>query len=220
MSVKYNEIMERLELSDAAKTRILNHVTELAAEKPEARGKIIPFSSLRRYAAAAACLAVVLLAILALPRLRQEEDIGEGDSISVASAGGIQELDTLASLSAAVGFPVEELSDLPFTPESISYSNFFGDMAQIIYSTADASVTFRKAHGDEDISGDYNEYETVQEIEIQAVSVTMKGNEGKCSLAMWQKDGFSYALSFEPGITEQDCVKLVTSAMNQLSNMG
>ena len=52
-------------------------------------------------------------------------------------------------------------------------------------------MTFRKAQGDEDISGDHNEYETVQEIEIQAVSVTMKGSEGKCSLALWQKDGFS-----------------------------
>ena len=211
MTGKYNEVMGRLKLSDEAKARILSNVTERAETDTPKQGKVIPFSSIRRYAAVAACLAIVLLAVFALPRLQQ----GPNEPPDVASSGGIQECESADALAAAVGFPIEELSNLPFTPDEISYVDYFGEMAQITYGSDDTSVTLRKARGNEDISGDYNEYSAVSELWIDSVSIVLKGDGDTCSLALWQQDGFSYSLSVEPGVSEQEITMLVTDVLNQ-----
>lgn len=211
MTGKYNEVMGLLELSDEAKARILQTATEHAATGTPRQGKVIQFSSIRRYAALAACLAVVLLAVFALPRLRQ----GGNDPNEVASSGGIRDCDTVEALSAAVGFPVEELSELPFAPEEVQYTDYFGEMAQITYKSGEASVTIRKAHGNEDNSGDYNDYSTVRELQIDTVSVIVKGDGDAYSLALWQQNSFSYSLSIEPGISEQEITMLIYVLLNQ-----
>ena len=154
---------------------------------------------------------VELLAVFALPRLQQ----GPNGPSDVASSGGIQECESADALAAAVGFPIEELSNLPFTPDEISYVDYFGEMAQITYGSDDTSVTLRKARDNEDISGDYNEYSAVSELRIDSVSIVLKGDGDTCSLALWQQDGFSYSLSVEPGVSEQEITMLVTDVLNQ-----
>ena len=211
MTGKYNEVMDRLKLSEEAMARILGNVMEHAETESPRQGKIIQVSSIRRYAAVAACLAVVLLAVFSLPQLQH----GSDNPPEVASTEGIQECETIEALSAAVSFPVEELSNLPFTPEEVSYVDYFGEMTQITYRSGDNSVTLRKAHGDEDVSGDYNDYETVREVQTGMVSVVLKGEGESFSLALWQQNGFSYALSFEPGISEQMVMKLVNGISSQ-----
>ena len=206
----YNEIMGRLELSDEARARILANVTERAAAQEPPKGKIIPISAVRRYAAVAACLTVLLLAVLALPKLRQ----GATEPPEVAVPGSITEYASAAELSAAMGFPVEELTVLPFAPKSVSYFDFYGDLAQITYSSEGADVIFRKARGSEDISGDYNQYADVREQPIGGVTVTLKGNDGAYALALWQHDGFSYALSFDPGVSAQEMTAAVQSLIS------
>lgn len=208
---KYNEAMGRLELNKEARARILGNVMNRAETESPLQGKIIQFSSIRRYAAIAACLAVVLLAVFALPQFRQ----GGNDPNDVASSGGIQDCDTVEALSSAVGFPVEELPELPFAPEEVQYTDYFGEMAQITYKSGEASVTIRKAHGNEDISGDYNDYSTVRELQIDTVSVIVKGDGDAYSLALWQQNSFSYSLSIEPGISEQEITMLIYVLLNQ-----
>ena len=204
---KYNEIMDRLELSAEARARILANVTEHAAAPENPKGKIIPISAVRRYAAVAACLVVLLLAVFALPKLRQ----GTTEPPVAMAPGSITEYASAKELSAAMGFPVEELTALPFAPEETGYSNFFDETAQVTYRSGDASVIFRKARGNEDVSGDYNQYADVREEQIGSVTVTLKGNDGAYALALWQKDGFSYALSFDPGVPAQEMTAAVQS---------
>ena len=52
-----------------------------------------------------------------------------------------------------------------------------GDIAQIVYTTADNKVTWRKAPSSDDISGDYNTYATIVEKEFDNINVTIKGNK-------------------------------------------
>lgn len=207
---KYNEIMDRLELSAEAKERILANVTEHAAAPETSKGKLIPISAVRRYAAVAACLLVLLLAVFALPKLRQ----GTEEPPVAMAPGSITEYASAEELSAAMGFPVEELTALPFAPEETSYSNFFDETAQVAYRSGDASVTFRKALGSEDISGDYNQYADVREEQIGNLTITLKGNNGTYALALWQHDGFSYALSFDPGVPAEEMTAAVRSLIS------
>lgn len=76
-------------------------------------------------------------------------------------------------------------------------------LTEMVYSNqlADDTLTIRKAPGEDDIGGDYNEYENVKNVAVDGMAVTMKGNSESVYLATWQKDGYSYAVSSEKGLT-------------------
>lgn len=73
----------------------------------------------------------------------------------------------------------------------------------------DSSV--RKGVGSDDVSGDYNEYEDVYEVNVEGRTVTFKGNYGMVMLAVWQEDGYAYAISIENGVTEDEMIALVAA---------
>ena len=56
------------------------------------------------------------------------------------------------------------------------------------YTGADRQAVYRKAAGNQDISGDYNVYDTVGETQAGGSAVTLKGNGGVYSLAVWSDE--------------------------------
>ena len=99
---------------------------------------------------------------------------------------------------------------------STVYTNGWNEFAQVEYQggnqTESEEVLFRKAKGTDDISGDYNVYTDVKEIAVNETAVTLKGKNGQYSLAIWQQDGFTYSLSYEPGGREDAFVMMIQSA--------
>ena len=79
------------------------------------------------------------------------------------------------------------------------------DVAQVIFSKDDdkAEITFRKGAGDQDISGDYNEYESVETRQIGEKYVTVKSTDGIIYTAVWTQDGYSYSIFARTGMTEE-----------------
>ena len=67
----------------------------------------------------------------------------------------------------------------------------------------------RKAPGAEDISGDCNAYAEQTELTSGDAAVTMKGADGLVQLAIWQADGYTYAVSVENGLTADAMAELV-----------
>lgn len=72
------------------------------------------------------------------------------------------------------------------------------------YQTLEESITFRKAGGDGDISGDYNDYAQVETVD----GVTLKGENGKFALAVWNRDGYTYAVSVYEPVSQADMLAL------------
>lgn len=58
----------------------------------------------------------------------------------------------------------------------------------------DEGYRIRKAAGVNDISGDYNEYGNNKTELVGDFSVTIKGNSGTWSVAIWSHDGYTYAV--------------------------
>ena len=81
-------------------------------------------------------------------------------------------------------------------------------MAEINYSDDSNDATFRKAVGSDDISGDYNSYANVKICQNNGTSVTLKGTGEGYSLAIWQKDNYTYALSLSEEISEDEWKKI------------
>ena len=89
--------------------------------------------------------------------------------------------------------------------------NAEGDvMFEIIYASGeDETARICKAPGADDVSGDYNEYAETETVDVDGGSVTMKGADGLVKLAVWTNGDYSYALSVESGLSQNDMAALV-----------
>lgn len=197
---KYNEIMEKLEVTPEMYARIMKNVE--TADLSKSNIVRFPGHSLKKYGSLAACFVLLLLGGLFLPRLLQTDVPKEPET---TTAWGAAVYATQAELEAVVGFPVPELSSsLPFTPQNVQYAAYENGMAEVVYTGADQETAcLRKSRGAEDNSGDYNTYGDIKTLTVNGVSVTLKGENGRYTLAVWQKNGFSYSLSLSNGIAAE-----------------
>lgn len=83
-------------------------------------------------------------------------------------------------------------------------------MIEVICASGEDEIArIRKAPGAEDISGDCNAYAEQTELTSGDAAVTMKGADGLVQLAIWQADGYTYAVSMENGLTADAMAELV-----------
>ncbi len=211
---RYDEIMDHIRVTDDMRSRILENIEagDIAAERRRKQTgrtvtKLLPM---------AACLAVIIIAVSALrspAQVSPNDDLqpDEGDAPGFVQGGAdIVELDSAAALSAAVGFEVNDI-DLPFTPEQTEYISYWHELAEIDYTGEGKTVCYRKTAGTEDCSGDYNVYTDVTELEANGMTVTLKGEAGQYTLAIWTDGSYSYSLSLSDGLSLSDWQALMNS---------
>lgn len=195
----YRELMEQVNLTPEARERILTNVQQ-ADLSPQAE-KVVPFrpqkQTWRRWASLAACLVVVMAAVLAVPQLQAEPNETTPPQLTGTP---FHQVDTLAALSDAVGFPVTEPSALPFDPVSTTYTAYDEGLAEITYTgSGGQTATYRQSCGSEDNSGDYNLYPDTQALPEQ--NATLKGQDGLYTLALWTDDTYTYSLHLSSGLS-------------------
>ncbi len=83
------------------------------------------------------------------------------------------------------------------------------EMIQAIYQKGEDRLLIRKAAGSDDISGDSTAYTEANTVAVGGLSVTMKGENGTVSIAVWTNGGYTYA------VDAQD-IPLTQSAMSTL----
>lgn len=199
MRKRYEVIMEHITVTDEMRRRILANIQSPASPR---RGR----PTVRKMLAAAACLVLILAGAALLPRSFTGETVvpleqATPELTECASAG---------ELSDAVGFPVSDLSVLPFEATEVSYLSLWGELAQIQYLGAEEQAVFRKSAGTGDNSGDYNRYETAKEISVRGNTVTLKGNGGYC-LAVWSDGTYAYSLSLSFELPAEQWSELVAA---------
>lgn len=203
---KYNEIMEKIKVTPEMRERVLLNVHNARAVGSASHRrsqKIVLFKILP--IAAAACL-VLVIGVAAL----KKNSYGPSETPSETAVGSIEEFATLYELSKSVGFDVEDIKDVPFEVENTAYSNVFG-LARIDYTGKNGEIlTFSKGIDDgADISGDNNEYENIETIDVDDMEVTLKGNGNSINLATWTNEGYAYAIDISPGISEDEITEII-----------
>jgi len=103
-----------------------------------------------------------------------------------------------AAADVSIAIPEKALSALD--AEAANYRAIPGSLLEVICrnQAGDEVLRIRKAPAgaeDGDISGDYNSYEQVEELEDGGRSYRLSGNSGKISLATWSEAGCSFAVS-------------------------
>lgn len=194
----YRELMEQVNLTPEARERILTNVQQ-ADLSPQAE-KVVPLRSQkqtwRRWASLAACLVMVVAVLVAVPLLREHPDTAP----PVQALPPFRQVDSLDALSEAVGFPVTEVSKLPFAPVSTTYTAYDEGLAEITYTgSGGQTATYRQSCGSEDNSGDYNLYPDTQTLPDQ--NATLKGQDGLYTLALWTDDTYTYSLHLSSGLS-------------------
>lgn len=213
MSKLYNEIMENIYLTPETKEQILCHVSER-----ERKAKIQNMKKWTKYISVAACCALVVGAAYGIHTLHPDKTVSEEEDMTTADmvddgaqiANPMKEYGSAEELSDAVGFTVREIGELPFTVKETLYFTYDDTLAEIRYTGDDQEVYFRKSQGeDEDNSGVYNTYSQTTTITVGDTEITCKGESDAYELAIWKKDGYSYSISLQTGISLEELQAMI-----------
>ena len=186
MARAYNELMDRVVVTEQMRERVLLRVCAAEAPAKKRLRRILP-----RGFAAAACLALLLAGLLSVPLFTPS---AQNDSPGVqVTRPEICELASLQELEQTVGFPVETLSDAPFVVTQMQYIAYAGELAEVRYCGEGQTLVFRKMEGQTDPSGDYTSYPDSCRIQIEELSCTLQGDAEGYVLALWQDGTYSYS---------------------------
>lgn len=195
--------MGHVTVSEEMRARILQKV-DLSGR--DSGTKAVPFSRWKRYAAAAACAVAVLVCALAMPQIlsvyqnRSAADTMGSDTPLTGSQADVT-CRSAKELTGQIGFPVTDLTTLPFEKTAASYHSLFGEIAEIIYTGPDGqSAVFRKSAGTEDNSGVYDTFSDTGSISVGKVKVTLKGNGTQFTLASWTDGTYAYSVVLSEGV--------------------
>lgn len=113
-----------------------------------------------------------------------------------------------------VGYPVKTPHYMPDGYELESMGVTAGNTVQMSYTAPDDEITYRTEKNDSgeerDISGNYEEYETVSTENINGNDVTVKSSGDSYYNAVWNDEN-SYSIDSSNGIEKSDMVKIIES---------
>lgn len=149
---------------------------------------------------------------------KAEEFAAENGELKENSAGitakgrSVEEVASMQQATELTGFTMRIPEDkAPYTEKTISVIG--EDMIEVAYSKEEPFAVgyyVRKARAEGDISGDFTEYPDIREVNFEGRKVTLKGEAGTYSLALWEENGFSYAVQAqEKPMTEEEILEIV-----------
>ncbi len=214
---KYDEIMNRIELTPEAKERILASISAAVKEDPEqtvSQPRKAPVW--KRVLPAAAMLAVVLFGALMARRFSGIEDIGEGPVPLVnppsAATAETSAYRTPDELEAAAGFPVEELRALPFAADTVSYDLADG-IAETTYTGEGKTAVLRKGSEERTLSNAV--FPVIREVEAGEIRAVIGGENDLFVLALWKHGGYAYCLELSEGVPEETVAAVIAQTAAQ-----
>lgn len=213
---KYDEIMDKIHVTDEMKKRILSNI-ENEAEKGKVPGKrrILPFKTLHKIMAAAACLLLLgVSAAVIKPSLVKDPskipvEVPTETGENVQGTFRVEEKNSAEELSDTVGFTVKKLASLE-EKATVEYVAYGTDLAEINYTWGEQTICLRQSEGTEDNSGDFNTYNNETIIQTGDYKVTAKGNKSdEFSVFLWTDGTYAYSIHAEKPLKNADICAFV-----------
>lgn len=146
-----------------------------------------------------------------------EEDTQSEEAVKIPDP--FTEVGSLEEAAEITGFSLS-VPEAPKDYPDMSIRVMDDSMIEVVFSrkteSEEAAVEayrIRKAAGTDDISGDYNTYDTATNVETTACSVEMKGNGDTVSVAVWNHDGYTYAMDINEAypLSAEDVINIVNA---------
>lgn len=205
---KYNEIMERITVSDRMKEEMIASAGKTEANEKKASRR--PF--IMKIAAIAACLALVIVGVIVVKntvgRVPAVNTGGYDTGGQVDLSYGPTEYENAAELSEASKIEIKDLEYVPFDAAETTYQLYADGVAEIMYSNGGDVLNYRVSKGDGDNSGDYNEYPDVYQKDLGGTAFTLKGDGDLIFCALYRIGDYSYSITSANGFTIEQLEKM------------
>ena len=120
---------------------------------------------------------------------------------------------TLEEAEKNAGFSIQ-VPDKIGGVSAAAFRNLSQEMLEVIYYNGDQEVArIRKSLDNKDNSGNYVGYAEIQNKKIGDRDVTLKGNDGKVVLAIWNDGAYSYSVSVDEQGVSLDEMKTLVEAV-------
>lgn len=134
---------------------------------------------------------------------------GNANTPNVQPPSNFADFTSLSEAIQDVGFDI----NVPQVIEGYDKCSYRSDktdgMLEVIFENGDEDIRFRKAVGEDDPSGNYNKFAETKTVEVDGVTITMKGDDGKVNVAIWTKDGYAYSVDSTSPIEKVDMIDYV-----------
>ena len=197
---KYNEIMEHITVSNDMKNRIINNLQN----EDLTESKIVRFPNMKRYIALVACFVLLLVGTFTISQMNKQPQI-----VGEQTSWGTVEYKNAKDLSEASGIKIDDLNNIPFEVTETIYQDYKCNLVEIAYSNETNSLYYRVSKGNEDNSGDYNDYSNVYQQDINGVNVTLKGDNDLIFCVLCENGGYSYSIVSTNGLTVSQIEKMI-----------
>lgn len=123
----------------------------------------------------------------------------------------IEEFESIDRAEKAIGYDFR----LPeYLPEGFSQQTIYiidNEIVSIDYVSDTGTINYRISQGSKDNSGDFNIYNYEKTIDIKGINVTLRGNDERINLAIWEDNGQSFSISTIDGLLESHIIKIIES---------
>lgn len=158
-------------------------------------------------------LALVMVLSVAACSTQKKAPAGMGGGTQVQIANPFVSCKTLEEAANIAGFELTVPESVPNWVENVEIKAVADKMIEVIYTGAEQQeLRVRKGSGTDDISGQYQTYDSEEKITVNDRSVTVKGNDGKINVAIWDDGTHAYSVVSEEGLTRE-------AAENMLSHI-
>lgn len=87
-----------------------------------------------------------------------------------------------------------------------------GELIQVFYVNSENEedeILIRKGVGSDDISGNYEDFAEVSTAAAGDLEVTLKGNDGKVTVAVWTTGSYTFSVQVDAGASQDEMISLV-----------
>lgn len=148
-------------------------------------------------------MAMMVCVLMAVSMMGCSNTAGQGEQVTeVEIPNPFVSYTDFDQANEAAGFEGKELGNLPEGYTFTSAQVIAEELIQITYTAGDSEIMYRVGKGEEDISGDYNEYAENEIIEIAGNQINTRGNDGNIFVATWTENNLSYAISASEGLDQ------------------
>ena len=142
----------------------------------------------------------------------EEESEAAEEAPNAMIANPFSEYDKPEEAEKAAGFSFAVPDEAAGGKPSV-YRVIRGELYEVIFRGNDGNeiLRLRKGPGENDISGDYNDYSFTSAETIDGRVVTLRGEREDIYLATWVEDGYSYALMTETPLSVDEVREIVAA---------
>lgn len=144
------------------------------------------------------------------------------DNTMIGMPNPIKDYKSIEEAQKALKFDTKVPTSIPKGFKAVYFETISDDLLQIIYSDGNNEVTYRTAQKTQDlddITGDYNTYKVKEDIDVNGVKVTVKGNGDKYYNALCVKDNMIYSVFSREGLSLEQMKEFLSVLIENNDNV-